>query len=112
MAATKWNYNQETRKHSSRMRTTRSPSVPVALASHQMSAQVGEARALFRGDGGMYREKGWSWGPVRGGGLYRRGNSLSRGGALYGEVECIMDNGYMGHPPVDTLTNRHTRLKT
>ena len=34
------------------------------------------------------------------------------GGSLYGEVQCIMGNGHMGHSTPFGQTDRQTRMKT
>ena len=51
MAATEWNYNKETRKHSCRMRTARSPAIRV----EQPATRCQDWEAGDR-----------DWGPVKG----------------------------------------------
>ena len=63
---------------------------------------------------------GLGWGPMsRKGGagqfLYSEGSwgscglrSYVQSGALYGEVQCIIGNDHIGHPPVDRMTELQT----
>ena len=82
-----------TRKHSIRMRTTNLSTVGVG---------------------------GWGWVPVPWGAgpggctVRSKLNKFEQSrGSLYGEIQCIMDNGHTGTlPPGNIHTDRHTRLTT